>query len=134
MSPTIEERKSMVRVRTIGRIAAAVTMLSLSSGASLSAVAGKVIDQIGLPKVAGQQLKFDVESLVTAVLRPADGAGQSTVLSAIVAVFALLFLAAIIYFVFGLIQGLRGARGGVETAFSVVAALVIAIVGFQVLA
>ena len=124
----------MVRVRTIGRIAAAVTVLSLSSGASLSAVAGKVIDQIGLPKVAGQQLKFDVESLVTAVLRPADGAGQSTVLSAIVAVFALLFLAAIIYFVFGLIQGLRGARGGVETAFSVVAALVIAIVGFQVLA
>lgn len=75
-----------------------------------------------------------MQSLATAVLRPADGAGQSTVLSAIVAVFALLFLAAIIYFVFGLIQGLRGARGGVETAFSVVAALVVAIVGFQVLA
>ena len=123
----------MVRVR-IGRIAAAVTVLALSAGATLSAVAGKVIDQIGLPKVAGVELKFDIESLVTAVLRPADGAGKSTVVSAIVAVFALLFLSAIIYFVFGLIQGLRGARGGVETAFSVVAALVIAIVGFQVLA
>ncbi len=123
----------MVRVR-IGRIAAAVTVLALSVGATLSAVAGKVIDQIGLPKVAGVELKFDIESLVTAVLRPADGAGKSTVVSAIVAVFALLFLSAIIYFVFGLIQGLRGARGGVETAFSVVAALVIAIVGFQVLA
>src|ERR1700710_325705 len=104
----------MVRVR-IGRIAAAVTVLALSAGATLSAVAGKVIDQIGLPKVAGVELKFDIESLVTAVLRPADGAGKSTVVSAIVAVFALLFLSAIIYFVFGLIQGLRGARGGVET-------------------
>jgi hypothetical protein len=124
----------MVRDRMIGRIAAAAAVLSLSVGKSLSAVAGKVIDQIGLPKVAGQDLKFDVGSLVTAVLKPADGAGQSTVMSAIVAVFALLFLAAIIYFVFGLIQGLRGARGGVETAFSVVAALVVAIVGFQVLA
>jgi hypothetical protein len=133
VTPTIEEPRSMVRVR-ICRIAAAVTVLALSMGATLSAVAGKVIDQIGLPKVAGVELKFDIESLVTAVLRPADGAGKSTVVSAIVAVFALLFLSAIIYFVFGLIQGLRGARGGVETAFSVVAALVIAIVGFQVLA
>ena len=60
----------MVRVRMIGRIAAAVTVLSLSIGTSLSAVAGKVIDQIGLPKVAGEELKFDVESLVTAVLQP----------------------------------------------------------------
>ena len=124
----------MASVKKIGRMAALVGMASLSIGASLSAVAGKVMDQIGLPKIGGQELKFDVESLATAVLRPADGAGQSTVLSAIVAIFALLFLAAIIYFVFGLIQGLRGARGGVETAFSVVAALVIAIVGFQVLA
>ena len=124
----------MASVRTFGRIVAVVAAVSFTAGASLSAVAGKVMDQIGLPKIGGQELKFDVQSLATAVLRPADGAGQSTVLSAIVAVFALLFLAAIIYFVFGLIQGLRGARGGVETAFSVVAALVIAIVGFQVLA
>lgn len=124
----------MVCVRMIGWIAAAATVLTLSVGTSLGAVAGKVIDQIGLPKVAGVELKFDIESLVTAVLRPADGAGKSTVVSAIVAVFALLFLSAIVYFVFGLIQGLRGARGGVETAFSVVAALVVAIVGFQVLA
>lgn len=124
----------MVCVRMIGWIAAAATVLTLSVATTLSAVAGKVIDQIGLPKVAGVELKFDIESLVTAVLRPADGAGKSTVVSAIVAVFALLFLSAIIYFVFGLIQGLRGARGGVETAFSVVAALVVAIVGFQVLA
>ena len=124
----------MMSIRTIGRMAALMAVVSVSVSAGLSAVAGKVMEQIGLPKVGGQELKFDVESLATAVLRPADGAGQSTVLSAIVAVFALLFLAAIIYFVFGLIQGLRGARGGVETAFSVVAALVIAIVGFQVLA
>lgn len=116
------------------RTAAAATVALLSASAGLSAVAGKVMEQIGLPKIGGQELKFDVQSLATAVLRPADGAGQSTVLSAIVAVFALLFLAAIVYFVFGLIQGLRGARGGVETAFSVVAALVVAIVGFQVLA
>jgi hypothetical protein len=133
MTPTVEER-AMVCVRMIGWIAAAATVLTLSVGTSLGAVAGKVIDQIGLPKVAGVELKFDIESLVTAVLRPADGAGKSTVVSAIVAVFALLFLSAIVYFVFGLIQGLRGARGGVETAFSVVAALVVAIVGFQVLA
>lgn len=124
----------MASVRTIGRIVAVAAAVSFTAGASLSAVAGKVMDQIGLPKIGGQELKFDVQSLATAVLRPADGAGQSTVMSAIVAIFALLFLAAIIYFVFGLIQGLRGARGGVETAFSVVAALVIAIVGFQVLA
>ena len=124
----------MARVRKIGRIVAVAAAVSFTAGASLSAVAGKVMDQIGLPKIGGQELKFDVQSLATAVLRPADGAGQSTVMSAIVAIFALLFLAAIIYFVFGLIQGLRGARGGVETAFSVVAALVIAIVGFQVLA
>ena len=124
----------MVCVRMIGWIAAAATVLTLSVGTSLGAVAGTVIDQIGLPKMAGVELKFDIESLVTAVLRPADGAGKSTVVSAIVAVFALLFLSAIVYFVFGLIQGLRGARGGVETAFSVVAALVVAIVGFQVLA
>jgi len=124
----------MMSTRMICRMAALMAVVSASVSAGLSAVAGKVMDQIGLPKIGGQELKFDVESLATAVLRPADGAGQSTVLSAIVAVFALLFLAAIIYFVFGLIQGLRGARGGVETAFSVVAALVIAIVGFQVLA
>ena len=124
----------MVSIRTTGRMVALMAVVSVSVSAGLSAVAGKVMDQIGLPKVGGQELKFDVESLATAVLRPADGAGQSTVLSAIVAIFALLFLAAIVYFVFGLIQGLRGARGGVETAFSVVAALVIAIVGFQVLA
>ena len=124
----------MMSIRTIGRMAALMAVVSASLSVGLSAVAGKVMDQIGLPKIGGQELKFDVESLATPVLRPADGAGQSTVLSAIVAVFALLFLAAIIYFVFGLIQGLRGARGGVETAFSVVAALVIAIVGFQVLA
>jgi hypothetical protein len=124
----------MMSTRMIGRMAALMAVVSASLSVGLSAVAGKVMDQIGLPKIGGQELKFDVESLATAVLRPADGAGQSTVLSAIVAVFALLFLAAIIYFVFGLIQGLRGARGGVETAFSVVAALVIAIVGFQVLA
>jgi hypothetical protein len=125
-------------VASIGRtgttVAAVTTSAVLGTVAGLSAVAGKVMEQIGLPKIGGQELKFDVQSLATAVLRPADGAGQSTVLSAIVAVFALLFLAAIIYFVFGLIQGLRGARGGVETAFSVVAALVVAIVGFQVLA
>jgi len=124
----------MASVKTIGRMVALMAVASVGVSTGLSAVAGKVIDQIGLPKVGGQELKFDVESLTTAVLRPADGAGQSTVLSAIVAIFALLFLAAIVYFVFGLIQGLRGARGGVETAFSVVAALVIAIVGFQVLA
>ena len=124
----------MMSTRMIGRMAAMMAVASASVSAGLSAVAGKVMDQIGLPKIGGQELKFDVESLATAVLRPADGAGQSTVLSAIVAVFALLFLAAIIYFVFGLIQGLRGARGGVETAFSVVAALVVAIVGFQILA
>jgi hypothetical protein len=125
-------------VASIGRtgttVAAVTTTAVLGTVAGLSAVAGKVMEQIGLPKIGGQELKFDVQSLATAVLRPADGAGQSTVLSAIVAVFALLFLAAIIYFVFGLIQGLRGARGGVETAFSVVAGLVVAIVGFQVLA
>lgn len=124
----------MARGKSIGRLGALVAVVSFGVCGSLSAVAGKVMEQIGLPKIGGQELKFDVESLATAVLRPADGAGQSTVLSAIVAIFALLFLAAIIYFVFGLIQGLRGARGGVETAFSVVAALVIAIVGFQVLA
>ncbi len=66
----------MVRDRMIGRIAAAMAVLSLGFGMSLSAVAGKVIDQIGLPKVAGQDLKFDVGSLVTAVLKPADGAGN----------------------------------------------------------
>ena len=120
--------------RTGTTVAAMTTTAVLGTVAGLSAVAGKVMEQIGLPKIGGQELKFDVQSLATAVLRPADGAGQSTVLSAIVAVFALLFLAAIVYFVFGLIQGLRGARGGVETAFSVVAALVVAIVGFQVLA
>ena len=124
----------MASVRTIGRMAAPVAAMSLNLFVGLSAVAGKVMDQIGLPKIGGKELKFDIESLADAVLRPAEGAGKSTVLSAIVAVFALLFLAAIIYFVFGLIQGLRGARGGVETAFSVVAALVVAIVGFQVLA
>ena len=124
----------MASVRTIGRMAALAALMSFSVCTSLGAVAGKVMDQIGLPKVGGKELKFDVESLATAVLAPADGAGLPTVISAIVAIFALLFLAAIIYFVFGLIQGLRGARGGVETAFSVVAALVIAIVGFQVLA
>lgn len=124
----------MANFGTISRTATAVAVAALSVFSSLNAVAGKVMDQIGLPAVGGKKLKFDVESLAEAVLRPADGAGQSTVLSAIVAVFALLFLAAIIYFVFGLIQGLRGARGGIETAFSVVAALVMAIVGFQVLA
>lgn len=124
----------MVRARAVGGNAAVVVAMTLSVGARSDAVAGKVIDQIGLPKIAGQGLKFDVNSLVTALLRPADGAGQSTVVSAIVAVFALLFLSAIVYFVFGLIQGLRGARGGIETAASVVAALVIAIAGFQVLA
>lgn len=124
----------MANVRTMGRTATVLAVAALGLCTGLSAVAGKVMEQIGLPKIGGQELKFDVQSLATAVLRPADGAGQSTVLSAIVAVFALLFLAAIVYFVFGLIQGLRGARGGVETAFSVVAALVVAIVGFQVLA
>ncbi len=124
----------MADVGTIARAAAAFTALPLTAGVGLNAVAGKVMDQIGLPKVNGKALKFDIESLASAVLAPADGAGQQTVLLAIIAVFALLFLAAIIYFVFGLIQGLRGARGGVETAFSVIAALVIAIVGFQVLA
>lgn len=119
---------------TIGRLATTGAAMSLCACASLNAVAGKVMDRIGLPKVGGVALKFDIQSLTTAVLRPADGAGQSTLLNAIVAVFALLFLAAIIYFVFGLIQGLRGARGGVESAFSVIAALVVAIVGFQVLA
>jgi len=123
----------MANVGKISRMAALAVVMSVSVCAGLSAVAGKVMDQIGLPKVGGKELKFDVESLATAVLAPADGAGLSTVTAAIVAIFALLFLAAIIYFVFGLIQGLRGARGGVETAFSVVAALVIAIVGFQVL-
>jgi len=124
----------MANVGKISRMAALAVVMSVSVCAGLSAVAGKVMDQIGLPKVGGKELKFDVESLATAVLAPADGAGLSTVTAAIVAIFALLFLSAIIYFVFGLIQGLRGARGGVETAFSVVAALVIAIVGFQVLA
>jgi len=124
----------MANVGKISRMAALTVVMSVSVCAGLSAVAGKVMDQIGLPKVGGKELKFDVESLATAVLAPADGAGLSTVTAAIVAIFALLFLSAIIYFVFGLIQGLRGARGGVETAFSVVAALVIAIVGFQVLA
>lgn len=124
----------MAYVPAIRKTAAFAALVLVGAEATLSAVAGKVIDQIGLPKVAGQDLKFDIGSLVTAVLKPADGAGQSTVMSAIVAVFALLFLSAIIYFVFGLIQGLRGARGGVETAFSVVAALIVAIVGFQVLA
>lgn len=124
----------MANVGVIARAAAVLTAVALSAGAGLSAVAGKVMNQIGLPKIKGKELKFDIESLATAVLAPADGAGQETVLMAIVGIFALLFLAAIIYFVFGLIQGLRGARGGVETAFSVVAALVIAIVGFQVLA
>lgn len=124
----------MANVGVIARTAAVLTVVAMSAGAGLSAVAGKVMNQIGLPKIKGKELKFDIESLATAVLAPADGAGQETVLMAIVGIFALLFLAAIIYFVFGLIQGLRGARGGVETAFSVVAALVIAIVGFQVLA
>ena len=124
----------MANVAVIARSAAVLTVVAMSAGAGLSAVAGKVMNQIGLPKIKGKELKFDIESLATAVLAPADGAGRETVLMAIVGIFALLFLAAIIYFVFGLIQGLRGARGGVETAFSVVAALVIAIVGFQVLA
>jgi hypothetical protein len=124
----------MSHVRMIARTSAALVVASLSAAAPLNAVAGKVMTQIGLPKINGKELKFDIESLASAVLAPAGGAGKETVLMAIVAVFALLFLAAIVYFVFGLIQGLRGARGGVETAFGVVASLVIAIVGFQVLA
>ena len=131
----------MANVELITRFAAALTAVSVGVAAGLSAVAGKVMSRIGLPPVVdnpGEKndvaLSFDIQSLATAVLAPAEGAGKETLLQLIVAIFALMFLAAIVYFVFGLIQGLRGARGGVETAFSVVAALVIAIVGFQVLA
>lgn len=131
----------MANVATGGRAAVLAIVVSVSAWAGTSAVAGKVMTQIGLPPIVDKDgtkddvhLAFDVESLVNAVLAPAGGAGKSTVMQAIIAIFGLLFLAAIIYFVFGLIQGLRGARGGVETAFSVVAALVIAIVGFQILA
>lgn len=69
----------MASGKSIGRVVALVAVVSLGVCGSLSAVAGKVMEQIGLPKVGGQELKFDVESLATAVLRPADGAGQSAV-------------------------------------------------------
>ena len=39
----------MASVKTIGRMAALLGVASLGIGASLSAVAGKVMEQIGLP-------------------------------------------------------------------------------------
>jgi hypothetical protein len=96
---------------------------------SPQAVADKVVKAIGVDGV-----EFKINSLISKLLAPADNAGSSTITSLITAVIALLFLAAIVYLVLGLIQSIRGTRGGVETVAQVVIGLVFAVAAFQILA
>lgn len=93
------------------------------------AVATKFVDKLG---VVG--LDFKVDSLLRSILAPADNAGKSDITSLITALIALVLLAAIVYFLLGLIRVLRGTRGGAEMVGQVVVALVMGIAVFQVLA
>lgn len=93
------------------------------------AVANKVKAKIGITGI-----DFKIDSLVKALLAPADQAGASTITALITAIIAVFFLVGIVWLILGLIQSIRGTRGGIETVAQVVIGFVCAVAAFQILA
>ncbi len=90
-------------------------------------VANKLIKKIGV------NINFKLDSLITTVLKPADGAGGSEIKALIIAIVALVFIGAIVYFLFGILSTLGGRRGGIEKVGAVVFALVAGVAIFEVI-
>ncbi len=92
------------------------------------AVATKFVSKIG---VSGVDFKLD--HLITVVLKPAGGAGQTQIRDLIIAIIALVLLGAIVYFAFGILSTMGGRRGGIEKVGTVIFALVVGIAGLEII-
>lgn len=102
--------------------------LAVSLGVQPSAVANRFVNKLGVDGV-----NFRLSNLVDTVLAPAAGAGKVEINQLIVAIVALVMLAAIVFFLFGILQTMGGRRGGIEAIGKVVFALIIGIAGLEVL-
>ncbi len=92
------------------------------------AVATKFVQKIG---VSGVDFKLD--HLISIVLKPAGGAGQSAIRNLIIAIVALVLLGALVYFLFGILSTMGGHRGGIEKVGAVVFALVVGIAVLEII-
>lgn len=97
-------------------------------GFQTDAVATKFVQKIG---VSGVDFKLD--HLITVVLKPAGGAGGTQIRDLIIAIIALVLLAAIVYFAFGIMATMGGRRGGVEKVGTVIFALVVGIAALEII-
>jgi hypothetical protein len=102
--------------------------LAASWGVQPSAVANRFVNKLGVDGV-----NFRLSNLVDTVLRPAAGAGKVEINQLIIAIVALVMLAAIVFFLFGILKTMGGRRGGIEAIGQVVFALIVGIAGLEVL-
>ena len=109
---------------------ACLAPLALAAGwqLQLGAVANKFVEKLGVDGV-----RFGVKELVDTVLKPALGAGKPEIMTLIIAIVALVILAAIVYFIFAILQTMGGRRGGIEAIGRVVFALIVGIAFLEVL-
>lgn len=102
--------------------------LAASWGVQPSAVANRFVNKLGVDGV-----NFRLSNLVDTVLAPAAGAGKVEINQLIIAIVALVMLAAIVFFLFGILKTMGGRRGGIEAIGQVVFALIVGIAGLEVL-
>lgn len=79
--------------------------LAASWGVQPSAVANRFVNKLGVNGV-----NFRLSNLVDTVLAPAAGAGKVEINQLIIAIVALVMLAAIVFFLFGILKTMGGRR------------------------
>ncbi len=92
------------------------------------AVATKFVNKLG---IGG--LSFKLDNILNVVLKPAGGAGLPEIKDLVIAIVALIFLGAIVYFAFGILSTMGGRRGGVEKVGAVIFSLVFGIAALSII-
>jgi len=121
------------RLPTLRTYLVAASMIPLGALATLNmhtdAIANRFVSKLGVTGV-----NFRLSNLLDTALKPAGGAGKIEISNLITAIIALVLLAAIVFFLFGLIRMMSGQRGGLEAVGQVAFALIVGIAGLEVVA
>jgi len=92
------------------------------------AVATKFVKKLG---IGG--LSFRLDNILNVVLKPAGGAGLPEIKDLVIAIVALIFLGAIVYFAFGILSTMGGRRGGIEKVGAVIFSLIFGIAALEII-
>ena len=127
---SVAGRSSLPALRTYLLTASLIPVGALAVvNAHSDAIANRFVNKLGVTGV-----NFRLSNLLDTALRPADGAGKRELTNLIVAIIALVLLAAIVFFLFGVMKTMGGRRGGIESVGQVAFALIVGIAGLEIVA